>query len=539
MTSLHSTHLPLFACLHQLAQQDAAVFHTPGHKKGRAIPPSLRQAWGPEIFAADLPELPELGNLFTALDPPLTSGPTPDPELESATDALPNALHQAQTLAAQAFGADRTWFLVNGSTAGILGAILATCGPGDKIILPRTIHQSAISGLILSGAIPIFVAPAYDPHWGLTGNVTPQAIDQALNQNPDAKAVLVVSPTYQGISADLATIAHLTHHHQIPLLVDEAHGPHFGFHPHLPLRALDQGADLAIQSTHKVLSALTQGAMVHLKGSRIDAQRLHQSLQLIQSTSPSYLLLASLDGARQQMVSLGPSLLSQTLDLAHQAQTRLGTIPALRVFQLPKTQAGFFSLDPTRLTLEVSGLGLTGFELDQQLHRQFQVTAELPSLHHLTFIISMGNNQRDVDRLVNALATIAQNTLTEKTLVQNNLIQNNLTQNTMTLEQSTNPAPSQFSRPFSRPFSSPDLPPSNLALSPREAFFAPKITLTGAAAIGHISAETISAYPPGIPILLPGEVISAEALAFLQQVQREGGMISGCHDASLATFQVC
>ncbi len=230
-----------------------------------------------------MPELPELDNLFA-------------PE---------GVILQAQQLSAEAFGADRTWFLANGSTSGVVAAILATCGPGDKIVLPRNVHQSAVSGLVLSGAIPIFITPEYDPTFDIAHSITPTAVSEALARHPDAKAVMMVYPTYYGVCGDIAAIAHIAHQHNIPLLVDEAHGPHFTFHPDLPISALAAGADLTVQSTHKVLSALTQAAMLHTQGMRVDNDRLSKALQLVQSTSPSYLLLASLDVARYQMATQG------------------------------------------------------------------------------------------------------------------------------------------------------------------------------------------------------------------------------------------
>lgn len=192
----------------------------------------LRSAWGDAVFAADLPELPGLDNLFAPED----------------------VIAAAQLLAAEAFCSDRTFFLINGSTAGILAAILASCGPGDKLLLPRTVHRSVISGLILSGARPIFLLPEVCGRTGLVGSVTPAAIAQAFQAHPDLKAVLIVSPTYEGICAETGAIAALCHAQGIPLLVDEAHGPHFGFHPDLPASALSQGATVSVQSTHKVLS---------------------------------------------------------------------------------------------------------------------------------------------------------------------------------------------------------------------------------------------------------------------------------------------
>ena len=327
-------------------------------------------------FRAALPELPELDNLFA---------PT-------------SVIQAAQPLAAEAFGARQTWFLANGSTCGLEAALLATCRPGEKVIVPRNVHRSVISGLVLCGAMPVYVMPDYRAEWGIPLAVSAGAIAAALAQHPDTRAVLVVSPTYEGVCADVSTIAALCRTHGIPLIVDEAHGPHFAFHPALPQPALAAGADLVVQSAHKVLSALTQAALLHRGSDRIDGARLNQALQLTQSTSPSYLLLASLDAARHQMATDGHRLMAQTLALAHTAADRLAQLAPLSVLTgqpLPPGQCW----DTTRLTLRVAELGLTGWAADEFLHSR-GVTAELPAAQTLSFIVSLGNTAADLDQLV-------------------------------------------------------------------------------------------------------------------------------------------
>ncbi len=291
---LNQNQTPLLDALKANTARPHAPFYTPGHKLGKGISQPLADLLGKAVFRADLTELADLDNLFS-------------PQ---------GVIQTAQQLAAEAFGASQTWFLVNGSTCGIEAAILATCGTGDKIILPRNVHSSAIAGLILSGAIPIFLNPEYDPVLDIAHSITPNAVQSALQQHPDAKAVLTVYPTYYGVCGNLSAIANITHQYNIPLLVDEAHGAHFAFHPELPTPALAAGADLTVQSIHKVLGAMTQASMLHIQGNRIDCDRISKALQLVQSTSPSYLLLASLDAARQQMALHGKMLMSRTLQLA-------------------------------------------------------------------------------------------------------------------------------------------------------------------------------------------------------------------------------
>jgi len=477
---------PLLSALQACARRSHAPFYAPGHKRGVGIFEQLADFWGPSVFAADLPELPELDNLF----------------------APAGAIQAAQELAAAAFGAEQTWFLVNGSTCGVMAAILATCGPGEKIALPRNIHQSAIAGLILSGAVPVFLEPEYDPEWDLIHSITPTTVAAALERFPDLKAVLLVYPTYHGICGDVGAIADFLHQQGIPLLVDEAHGPHFAFHPELPVSALAAGADLTVQSTHKVLSALTQASMLHLQGGRIAPERISQALQLVQSTSPSYLLLASLDAARRQMATQGGALMARTLALADQARESIHQIPGLAVLGPEHRSPGFVALDRTRLTVQVSDLGWNGFAADERLH-QLGVTAELPSPQHLAFILSLGNTAADIVQLVRAFQILAQDV--------------QLPQPSLNLG---------FSYP--KPNRELELP----ALSPRDAFFAGTETRTISEAINRVSAELVCPYPPGIPVLLPGERITAEAIDYLRQVQAAGGRITGCSDASLQTLKV-
>ncbi|MGB3612931.1 MAG: aminotransferase class I/II-fold pyridoxal phosphate-dependent enzyme [Elainellaceae cyanobacterium] len=461
--------IPLLRALREASDRSHAAFYTPGHKGGAGSP--LRSWWGKNVLAADLPELPELDNLFSP------NGP----------------IKEAQALAAMTFGAAETWFLTNGSTAGVIAAMLATCNPGDRIILPRNIHQSVVSGLILSGALPVFVSPIYSPQWDLALGVSPEAIAAALKQAPDAKAILVVSPTYYGTCSDLEAIAHIAHAQGVPLLVDEAHGAHFVAHPALPPTALEAGADVAVQSTHKTLSSLTQSAMVHRQGDRVSTSRLAQALQLVQSTSPNYLLLASLDAARQQLAAEGNALLSETLALSAMARESLGQLPRLQI--LTPTAAAPFALDLTRLTVDVSGLGLTGFEADEWLHAQ-GVTAELPESRSLTFVLSLGNCAADIERLTIGFAQLVDKASSSKNI------------------------PVQV-----------ELPLPTLGCSPRKAFFAEGEAVSASAAVGRISKATISPYPPGIPALLPGEVISAEILAHLRAIAASGGVITGCDDS--------
>ncbi len=480
--------IPLADRLRRSAQSDNVPFHTPGHHKGQGIHPELKTWWGEAIFQADLPELPELDNLFA-----------------------PNGvIAAAETLAADCWGSDRTFFLTNGSTAGVIASILAVCNPGDSVLVPRNVHRSVISGLILSGANPVFMMPEYDERLGIAHSVRVETIANHLVSNPKIKAVLIVNPTYYGVCSDVIKIANLVHHYNLPLIVDEAHGAHFQFHPALPTAALTAGADVVIQSTHKTLSALTQASMLHIKGDRVSADRLAKSLHLVQSTSPSYLLLASLDIARMQMATQGEILLGQAIDRMKRVRSEINKIPHITTLEFKKS-SGFHELDPLRLTVLISGMN--GFAADELLHEELGITCELPGLQSLTFIFTHGTTDEDCDRLLMGLQQLSDRIV-------------KLCNNTINYEVNHEVNYEIFT----------DLP--TRVLSPRDAFFAASKLVTVHDAIGLISADLICPYPPGIPIIMPGEQITETAIAYLQQILAAGGMLTGCADSDLQTMRV-
>lgn len=483
---LNQNQTPLIDALKACTTRSHAPFYTPGHKHGAGISPLLTDLIGKDVFRADLTELAELDNLFT-------------PQ---------SVILAAQELAAEAFGAEKTWFLVNGSTCGIEAAILATCRMGEKIILPRNVHSSVISGLILSGAIPIFINPVYNSDLDIAYSITPEALKAALVQHPDTKAVLIVYPTYNGICGNLPAFVHLTHQYNIPLIVDEAHGAHFHFHSQLPISALTAGADLTVQSIHKTLGAMTQASMLHFQGKRIDIDRVNKALQLVQSTSPSFILLASLDAARQQMAIHGEKLMSQTLYLAEEARIKINQIPGLSTPLInSKKSPGFMDLDQTRLTVNVSKIKFTGFASEEILDKKFHVTPEFSSWQNLTFIISLGNTKTDIQKLIQGL--------------------NNLT-HVIPLTSECQPCNNINDAMIA----------SIISISPREAFFANSEVIPIAETQERICAEIICPYPPGIPVLMPGEIITKSALEYLQEIQDMGGFISGCADETLQTVKV-
>lgn len=468
-----SVPMPLVACLQEFLDRPGGRFYAPGHQG--QLPPVLSQLWGDRLALTDLPELPEVGSLF----------------------AKTGAIAGAQVLAAQAFGADRTWFLVNGSSVGILAAIGACCRPGEKILLPRNVHRSAIAGVLLSGARPVYLTPPQARGWDFALNITADQIAQGLAEHPDCRAVAIVSPTYQGICADLGAIAQVVHDRGLPLVVDEAHGAHLTCHGDFPPCALASGADLVVQSSHKTLGALTQAAMVHGQGNRLDWQRFSLLLQSLQTTSPSALLLASLDACRAQMVQEGGQRWGALLQRAQHLREQLAPLPAITL--LPDPIAGQ-RCDPSRLTLGLQHCAWDGYTVDSWLQAQGS-TVELPQGHSLSLILTPHLTAEKGDRLAAVLGQ---------------------------LPPGENPPP-------------PPLPYPAIAcphLTPAEVHQGQTLALPLDRTVGQISAELICPYPPGIPLLLPGEVITAEALALIQQLQEQGAEITGMGDPQSQTLRV-
>jgi len=320
-----------------------ARYHVPGHKGGPGADPGLRKAIGVDALAMDIPQDIHGVDL----------GPTP------------TAYERAERLAADAYGAARTFFLTNGATQGNHALCLALAPLGAKIVAQRNSHASVVDGLVLSGGIPHFVAPEYDGELGITHCVTPAALQVALAEAPDARAAFIVSPTYYGMAADIAGMAEVAHAAGVPLVVDQSWGPHFGFNEALPPTALSQGADAMLTSTHKIAGSLTQSAMLHLSDSgRVDIGAVARTLRLLRSTSPSALLMASLDGARRQLALHGEQILWETLRAIDVAREKFETIPGIAMVDSALVgQMGIAGYDPMRIVLDVRGTGLTGYEI--------------------------------------------------------------------------------------------------------------------------------------------------------------------------------
>ncbi|XP_011077895.2 uncharacterized protein LOC105161781 [Sesamum indicum] len=485
----YDDHLPpLVRALKASAERKTVAFHFPGHKRGQAAPSPLAELIGTKPFLHDVTELPDLDRFFSPKGP----------------------LLEAKRLAAELFGAKETWFLVGGTSCGVQAAIMATCSPRDTIILPRNAHVSATTGVIFSGAMPKYIVPQYNSEWDIAAGITPSQVKSAIRESKASGrkvgAVFVTSPTYNGICSNLSEISKVCHSQGIPLIVDEAHGAHFKFHPEMPKTALDQGADISIQSTHKVLCSFSQTSMLHISGENIDRERLHKCLHALQSTSPSWLFLASLDAARHQL-STDSTAFNEAVNLANVAKILIRKIPGIYVLDL-SAFPGFSSMDPLRVTIGVWQLGLSGFQANEILDNDLGIIPELVSTNSVTLAFSQGTTGEHVQRLVSGLKHLSGKF---STVNRGNAV-------------------TEKARPYDDPI---------MSLNPREAFFASKTRMKFKDCSGEVCGEFLCPYPPGIPVLVPGEVITEKALDYLQQIKSHGGFIIGAADPQLDYIVVC
>ena len=468
--------LPLLSAMEAYRTWDVADFDVPGHKRGKGVP-ILNEVFGHQLMKLDVNSLPFLDN---------AGHPT-------------GVIKEAQELLADAYGADAAFFMTNGTTSAIHCMLMAVVNQGDKILLPRNIHKSAINGLILCGATPVYMDAEYLPELGITGNVTPEQVVKMLDAHPDIKAVFLLNPTYYGMTADLQTIADLCHKREVLLLVDEAHGAHFPFHPDLPLSGIAAGADMACTSIHKTGGALTQASALLVNSKRVNIQRVQQVINVLQSTSCSYLLMGSLDGARQNLVLNGEEQLGQALALSDYARQGLNQIAGISTIE-PTGNPAFF--DKTKLGITVSGLGMSGFDVYDIMHKKYNIQLELSDLNNVLAIISLGDNQTNIDRLIKAFEALAAST------------------NLYDSEQEDVASLTDLAAPV-------------VKLSPREAFYAEKELVALGASVGRVCGESIMAYPPGIPIIAPGEMITQQVVDVLNKLKASKAFLTDNYDATL------
>jgi arginine decarboxylase len=471
-------------------------FHIPGHK-GTGADPELSEVLGAAALLHDVPAGIE--------------------GIDAGSEPTPFQL--AQSLAAEAWGAQRSWFLLNGASGGNHAVCMAFAharettrsGPPDRgtVAVQRNVHSSTIDGLVLSGLRPRFVAPEIDSELGIAHCVTPEALDATLEATPEAEAAMVVSPTYFGAVARVPELAEVAHRRGVPLVVDEAWGSHLYFHDELPPGALRGGADLVLSSTHKIVGSLTQTAILHLGSSElVDPGLVDRSVTLVESTSPSALLTASLDAARRFAATRGQELLSETITTLRETRETIRAIPGLDV--LDEGLAGASSVsawDPLRLSIDVRGTGATGHRIAKLLRERDDINLELFSENVIVAIFGIGESAAaSAARLVEALRQVSE---------------------------AIAPTDLEARRAFAEP------PPwGPLELAPRDAFLGAQEVIPFAQAEGRIAAESLAAYPPGVPNVLPGERLTAPTLDYIADSLSHGGLVRGASDRSLKTVRV-
>jgi arginine decarboxylase len=478
---------PYVDALLAYAALEPGRFQVPGHKGGAGADPALRELVGEAGLRNDIPSVTEGVDI----------GPEPTP------------FQQAQLLAAEAWGARRTWFLINGASQGNHSTCMALAHGGNRVVVQRNVHSSVIDGLVLSGMRPTFVAPQLDPELGIAHGLTPESLGTALDETPGAVAAMVVSPTYFGACADVAALAAVAHGRGVPLVVDEAWGAHLHFHPSLPADALASGADLVTSSTHKIVGSLTQAAMLHLgDGGRIDDAVVDRCVSLVETTSPSGLLTGSLDAARRQAAVHGAELLGETLEAITVTREEIERIPGLAVLDESMVgRPGIAGWDPLRLSIDVRGTGSTGYRLAKAAFHTSGIDLELYSENVVVAIFGLGEPAASAgERLVAGL---------RKAVAE--------------LEADAGAPDEKLAPP----------PPwGELVLTPREAFLGPQEVIPFDAAAGRVAAEGLAAYPPGIPNVLPGERLTAETLDYIRESVAHGGYVRGGSDRELKTLRV-
>jgi arginine decarboxylase len=461
-------------------------FHVPGHKGGAGADPGLRSALGERALMVDVP----------ADIHGIDLGPAPTP------------YQRAEALAAEAYGAARSWFLTNGASQGNHALCLALARLGASVVVQRNSHASVVDGLVLSGGVPTYVAPEYEDELGMANGVVPEALEEALGRADQPCAAFIVSPTYYGMAADVEACAAVCHAAGVPLVVDQAWGPHFGFHPDLPASALQLGADAVLTSTHKIVGSLTQSAMLHVAPTgRVDPGKVARMVRLTRSTSPSALLMSSLDAARRRLAVHGEALLERTMAAGDEARAVIDRVPGVRVIGDELVgRPGVVGWDPMRIVIDVRGTGCTGYAVAAGLREGFDIHVELATHATMVLILGLGQPPEDLERFAHDFGVVVD----------------------------------RIARPGEAAalVRAPGALENEIVVAPREAFLGDAEVVDVDAAVGRVSAESIAGYPPGIPALLPGERITTEVVAYLRELKNSGARLHGASDPAFRTIFV-
>ena len=471
---------PIYEALQTFRQMRVVPFDVPGHKHGRGNP-ELTAFLGEQCVSIDVNSMKPLDNLCHPV----------------------SVIHEAEVLAAEAFGAAHTFLMVGGTTSAVQSMVLSTCKRGDKIILPRNVHRSVINALVLCGAIPVYVNPEVDRRLGISLGMQREQVAKAITENPDAVAVLVNNPTYYGICSDLKAIVEMAHQAGMYCLADEAHGTHFYFGEDMPVSAMAAGADMAAVSMHKSGGSLTQSSLL-LVGSRMNVGHVRQIINLTQTTSGSYLLMSSLDISRRNLALRGKEVFAKVVSMAEYAREEINAIGGYYAFGKELINGNsVFDFDPTKLSVHTRDIGLAGIEVYDILRDEYDIQIEFGDIGNILAYLSIGDRRQELERLVSALAEIRRRYQKDS----NGLL--------------------------SQEYIAPEV-----VLSPQEAFYAEKKSLPLKESAGCVCSEFVMCYPPGIPILAPGERITKEILDYIAYAKVKGCSMTGPEDPAILKINV-
>lgn len=480
MKKLDQNQAPIYEALVKLRKKRIVPFDVPGHKRGRGNP-ELVELLGEKCVGIDVNSMKPLDNLGHPI----------------------SIIRDAEELAADAFGAAHAFLMIGGTTSSVQTMILSTCKAGDKIILPRNVHKSAINALVLCGAIPIYIEMSVDPKIGIALGLENDRVAQAIKKHPDAKAILINNPTYYGICSDLKGLTEMAHEAGMLVLVDEAHGAHLHFTDKLPISAMNAGADMAAVSMHKSGGSLTQSSIL-LIGAQMNPEYVRQIINLTQSTSASYLLMASLDISRRNLALRGKESFEKVIELSEYARREINAIGGYYAYSKELMDGvSVCDFDVTKLSVYTQGIGLTGIEVYDLLRDEYDIQIEFGDIGNILAYISIGDRIQDIERLVGALADIKRLYSRDgKDLIAGEYIQ------------------------------------PELVLSPQEAFYSERRSLTLDESIGQVCGEFVMCYPPGIPILAPGERITREIVDYIQFAKERGCSLQGTEDPEVNHINV-
>ena len=477
---LNQNQAPIYEGLVKLRKKRIVPFDVPGHKRGRGNP-ELVELLGEKCVGIDVNSMKPLDNLGHPI----------------------SIIREAEELAAEAFGAAHAFLMIGGTTSSVQTMILSTCKSGDKIILPRNVHKSAINALVLCGAIPIYIEMSVDPKIGIALGLENDRVAQAIKDHPDANAILINNPTYYGICSDLKGLTEMAHAAGMKVLVDEAHGAHLHFTDKLPLSAMDAGADMSAVSMHKSGGSLTQSSLL-LVGDQMNPEYVRQIINLTQSTSASYLLMSSLDISRRNLALRGKESFEKVIELSEYARREINAIGGYYAYSKELVDGvSVCDFDVTKLSVYTQGIGLTGIEVYDLLRDEYDIQIEFGDIGNILAYISIGDRIQDIERLVGALADIKRLYSRDgKDLIAGEYIQ------------------------------------PELVLSPQEAFYSERRSLTLDESVGQVCGEFVMCYPPGIPILAPGERITQGLVDYIQFAKERGCSLQGTEDPEVNHINV-